>query len=1347
MAIVILLMPMIGSFVTFTNPTQVSAAATIEGQVMGSYQTITNNTYTGTVTEYTFSLNGVVQQSSTPPTNADWVTPSNFFDAGWNRNSWNEEFTYSNFGKIAQTNNAMSIPATATWATINSFQIEGTNQYAIGNTAFQYSVNGIDIQTTTNALNIPTNSMWATLVDFSDGWTKTINHAFTNYTVNRTTPIVKSLKISSNGGHAVYAKKGDKVTITVQTDLAIAAPVLKIAGVELTPVGNGTDWSASLELTDAVDQGNLSVSAVVFSDKGAPSTEITTTTDGSSVIYDNTNPNLLYTLTPNEATNQNVTVQINATDTISGVKLLKWAEGTQSKSYFTTGGTEFTNSFTANENGQYTIYARDNAGNETLLSVIVSNIDRIVPDVSLTESTTAPTNKDIEINAIAVDNVAISKQLWAEGLKNSSYFQTGEGTPFTNQFFAARIGVYTVYVEDTAGNFRLSTITVSNLFKQTPKLTLTSFPVLPTNKTVIVKVEVETEGTAQGNALTALRWAEGEQQTAFFASGGGANIVDALEFEATKNGIYSVYARDIAGNETVATITVNTPPVTTTGVVLSPKTGQLTVGDTQDFQLVENLSDGSNQDQTVNSTFTVSDSSIATIQNNKLTAVAPGTVTITATYGSLTDTATITVNTSPVTTTGVVLSPKTGQLTVGDTQDFQLVENLSDGSNQDQTVNTTFTVSDLSIATIQNNKLTAVAPGTVTITATYGSLTDTATITVNTSPVTTTGVVLSPKTGQLTVGDTQDFQLVENLSDGSNQDQTVNTTFTVSDLSIATIQNNKLTAVAPGTVTVMATYGSLTDTATITVNTPPVTTTGIVLSPKTGQLTVGDTQNFRLVENLSNGISKDQTGNTTFTVSDSSIATIQNNKLTAVAPGTVTVTATYGSSSDTATITVKKPTPVPPSVPQPVNPVEPKPSGAIDIIRTVEQGIVKYRADVSLNHVQMLVQQMTNQDARTIRLVYPAETATAKAYLNLFRNAGLFLYNQNTDLFIQTELAQMRIPFKSFDGVTEDVYFHLAPVKGPQQDMIHTNALNNEQIQKAMPDRAIISLLGTPVRIETNLQNRPVMITLPISSELTEDQIASLLIYVEHSDETTEVKHGRIVEFVPGVKGFQFEVDHFSTYSLVYTSEVQEAEEEVEQIAPYIQGFPDGTFKPNASVTRAQMATMLARFLTNGDIPTASATFKDTKNHPSKDAIELVKEIGLFNGITDTTFNPNGTITRAQMAVVAAHWIETVCTQDSTKFFCQASNNGKTFTDVSLNHWAVSAIEKVSALGIMGGTSASTFNPNDTLTRAQAVKVLNQLFERPALDRITTSSFKDVPSTHWAIREIEAAVTAQTIKK
>ncbi|MEA0566026.1 hypothetical protein [Lysinibacillus irui] len=57
----------------------------------------------------------------------------------------------------------------------------------------------------------------------------------------------------------------------------------------------------------------------------------------------------------------------------------------------------------------------------------------------------------------------------------------------------------------------------------------------------------------------------------------------------------------------------------------------------------------------------------------------------------------------------------------------------------------------------------------------------------------------------------------------------------------------------------------------------------------------------------------------------------------------------------------------------------------------------------------MLIQQMTNQDARTIRLIYP-ETATAEAHMNLLTKTGLFLNNQNTDFFIETELAQLRIP-------------------------------------------------------------------------------------------------------------------------------------------------------------------------------------------------------------------------------------------------------------------------------------------------------------------------------------------------
>ncbi|MFB2514906.1 leucine-rich repeat protein [Lysinibacillus sp. OTC-L20] len=793
-------------------------------------------------------------------------------------------------------------------------------------------------------------------------------------------------------------------------------------------------------------------------------------------------------------------------------------------------------------------------------------------------------------------------------------------------------------------------------------------------------------------------------------------------------------------------------PTYSTGIVLSPKTGQLTVGGTQNFQLIENLSDGTTQDQTGNAQFTVDDSAIATMQDNVLTAIAPGTVTVRATYGSTSDTATITVNSAPVTTTGISLSPKTGQLTVGGTQNFQLIENLSDGTTQDQTGNAQFTVDNSAIATMQDNVLTAIAPGTVTVRATYGSTSDTATITVNSAPVTTTGISLSPKTGQLTVGGTQNFQLIENLSDGTTQDQTGNAQFTVDNSAIATMQDNVLTAIAPGTVAVRATYGSTSDTATITVNSAPVTTTGISLSPKTGQLTVGGTQNFQLIENLSDGTTQDQTAKTGFTVSDPTVATIQGSTLTAIAPGTVTVTATYGSSFDTATITVKAPTTVPETtpVPQPDDSVEPMPSGVIPIIRTVEQGIVRYHANVLLEPVQVQVQQMSNQEERTIRLVYPAETATVEAILHLPRTAGLYLNKQQTNLFMQTALAHLMMPSTAFNGITEDIFFRIMPVKAQQQEMIQANVRQNEHIQQAMPNRATLSLLGTPVTIETNLQNRPITITLPISAALTAEQMASLVVYIEHSDATTEVKRGRIVEFEPGVKGFQFEVDHFSTFSLVYASEVQEEEkEEVEtnRLVPYIQGYPDGTFKPNASVTRAQMATMLARFLTNGKIPTAEVTFEDTEKNTSKYAIEFVKQAGLFNGTTQTKFDPNGTITRAQMAGVIARWVDTVCAQDDTKTYCQTAKPGKVFSDVAASHWAASSIERVSALGIMTGNSATTFNPNGALTRAQAVKVLNQLFERPTVENITESTFRDVPASHWAIGVIEAAATEMTMKK
>ena len=423
------------------------------------------------------------------------------------------------------------------------------------------------------------------------------------------------------------------------------------------------------------------------------------------------------------------------------------------------------------------------------------------------------------------------------------------------------------------------------------------------------------------------------------------------------------------------------------------------------------------------------------------------------------------------------------------------------------------------------------------------------------------------------------------------------------------------------------------------------------------------------------------------------------------------------------------------------------PLNQISMQRVMENGEVSYRGNLTLENVQALLQQLTDEDESVVSVSFPTEAATVATTLGVQRATVAFLGEQKVDLFIQLGNSTIRIPQTSLNGFTEDLFFRIAPVKSDIHEEIQENAQQNEQVQAFVDSKMTVNLFGNPVTIETNMQNRPVTITLPIPTDATEAQIATLFVYIEHSDGTTEVKKGRIVEMEQGVKGFAFEVQHFSTFSLLYSTELEQEETAPETFAPYIQGYPDGTFKPNASVTRAQMATMLARFLTNGDIPTDEITFTDTGKSDAKDAIEFVKQAGLFNGTTQTTFDPSGTITRAQMAGVVARWVDAVCAQEDSKTYCQKADYGKTFTDVQNNHWAAQAIEKVSALGIMTGNSATTFNPSGSLTRAQAVKVLNQLFERPALENTIESIFRDVPASHWAIGEIEAAATEMIIKQ
>lgn len=206
---------------------------------------------------------------------------------------------------------------------------------------------------------------------------------------------------------------------------------------------------------------------------------------------------------------------------------------------------------------------------------------------------------------------------------------------------------------------------------------------------------------------------------------------------------------------------------------------------------------------------------VATVNaSGAVTGVAPGQTQVTATAGGKQAQAAVTV--IPVPVANVSLSPPTATLIVGTTQ--QLVATTLDANNNVLTGRTvTWSSSNTAQATLNANGLvTAVSPGTPTITATSEGKTGTSSITVTLAPVAT--VTVTPATASLAIGATQ--QLVAALKDVNGvvlNGRVV--TWATSDQTKATVSSIGLvTAVAAGTATITATSEGKSGTALITVN-------------------------------------------------------------------------------------------------------------------------------------------------------------------------------------------------------------------------------------------------------------------------------------------------------------------------------------------------------------------------------------------------------------------------------------------------------------------------------------------------------------------------------------------------
>jgi uncharacterized protein YjdB len=340
-----------------------------------------------------------------------------------------------------------------------------------------------------------------------------------------------------------------------------------------------------------------------------------------------------------------------------------------------------------------------------------------------------------------------------------------------------------------------------------------------------------------------------------------------------------------------------------TALSVTPSAVSIAVAATVSLHVTGTYSDGSTKDLTSSVTWSSSDPNAASVSASGLaTGVATGVVTVTARSGSLSGSATVTVNSAGTNLTSIVLSPTNPSIPINTTQQLTATGTYGDGSSRDLTAVVTWSSSTIANATVDVTGLVkGIAAGSATITATLGSVSQSSSVTITAPSI--TSISVTPEDVTLAIGIGQQFTASAIYSDGSIQDLVSGVTWASSTTSVATIDNNGLASIlAAGTTTITATVGSFTDSTTITV--VPAHLTSITLSPATVSMAAGTQQQFTATGNFDDGSTQVLTSGQWSSSALSVLSMDANGLGVAVGPGTTTVTVTSGTISGTASVTV-----------------------------------------------------------------------------------------------------------------------------------------------------------------------------------------------------------------------------------------------------------------------------------------------------------------------------------------------------------------------------------------------------------------------------------------------------------
>ena len=186
----------------------------------------------------------------------------------------------------------------------------------------------------------------------------------------------------------------------------------------------------------------------------------------------------------------------------------------------------------------------------------------------------------------------------------------------------------------------------------------------------------------------------------------------------------------------------------------------------------------------------------------------------------------------------------------------------------------------------------------------------------------------------------------------------------------------------------------------------------------------------------------------------------------------------------------------------------------------------------------------------------------------------------------------------------------------------------------------------------------------------------------------------------------------------------------------YLLGYEDGTVRPEGSITRAEVATIFFRLLTDESRDKFWSQTNDYTDVPAdawyNNAVSTLSNAGILDGYEDGTFRPDGNITRAEFATITARFLEA------------SYDGGNRFPDID-GHWAAEYINEAANAGIVDGYEDGTFRPQQNITRAEAVTMVNRTVDRhPDADHLLDNmvTWPDNPESAWYYAQIQEATNA-----